>query len=90
MDAIKINTIIKKDGEIKISGVPLNKGQEIEMIILSEPISKKKGEPATGYKLLHSDIIGIWENRDDIKDSSEYARKLRDISQHRKLTHDNA
>ncbi|MEI6427605.1 MAG: hypothetical protein WCO45_04325 [Pseudanabaena sp. ELA607] len=35
----------------------------------------------TARQLLHSGLIGVWENRTDIKDSLTYARQLRDQSQ---------
>jgi hypothetical protein len=38
-----------------------------------------------GRQLLQSDLIGLWQDRDDILDSSVYARQLREHS----LTIDN-
>ena len=35
----------------------------------------------TARQLLNSGLIGVWENRNDIKDSLTYARQLRDQSQ---------
>jgi hypothetical protein len=34
----------------------------------------------TARQLLNSGLIGVWENRTDIKDSLTYARQLRDQS----------
>ena len=38
----------------------------------------------TGKDLLNSGLVGIWANRKDIKDSTEYARKLREQAQTRR------
>jgi len=41
----------------------------------------------SGADLVGSDLIGIWATRSDIKDSQEYARKLRQqAEQRRKIT----
>ena len=37
----------------------------------------------TASELLHSNLIGLWENRDDITDNLEYARQLREKAQRR-------
>lgn len=39
----------------------------------------------TARELLHSGIIGMWENRKDIKNSSSYSRKIRQQAQKRKI-----
>jgi hypothetical protein len=41
-------------------------------------------KPMTGKDLLNSGVVGIWANRKDIKDSTEYARKLREQAQTRR------
>ena len=33
MNSIKLNTVLEKDGEIKIDGVPYKKGDKVEMLI---------------------------------------------------------
>jgi len=48
--------------------------------------SKKKR--LTVRELLDSDLIGMWENRTDITDSSIYARQLRKQAQTRGLVID--
>ena len=52
---------------------------EAEAPILPDKRSSRK--PKTGAELLaileESGLIGVWEDREDIGDSSEYARKLR-------------
>ena len=38
----------------------------------------------TAKDLLESGLAGIWKDRDDIKDSLAYARKLREQAQNRR------
>ncbi|GAI15203.1 unnamed protein product [marine sediment metagenome] len=35
------------------------------------------GHFATGKELANSELVGIWKGREDIKDSVQYAKKLR-------------
>jgi hypothetical protein len=53
MEALKYNTIIKKDGEISLSGVPFKKGQKVEMIILLESKQEIKPKNMTGLLPKH-------------------------------------
>ena len=81
MQAIKILETVKKDGELKIFGLPLKKGQRVEMIVMTEPlITESIG--ATAQNLLKSKIVGLWKDR-PIEDSAMYARILRDEAQNR-------
>lgn len=81
MQAIKILETVKKDGEIKMFGLPLKKGQLVEMIVMTEPlITESIG--ATAQNLLKSKIVGLWKDR-PIEDSAMYARMLRDEAQNR-------
>jgi hypothetical protein len=81
MQAIKILETVKKDGELKMFGLPLRKGQRVEMIVMIEPlITESIG--ATAQNLLKSKIVGLWKNR-PIEDSAIYARILRDETQNR-------
>lgn len=81
MQAIKILETVKKDGEIKMFGLPLRKGQLVEMIVMTEPlITESIG--ATAQNLLKSKIVGLWKDR-PIEDSAMYARMLRDEAQNR-------
>ncbi|MBK8615579.1 MAG: hypothetical protein IPN96_00405 [Anaerolineales bacterium] len=45
---------------------------------------RQVNKPMTGKDLLNSGLVGIWANRKDIKDSTEYARKLREQAQTRR------
>lgn len=82
MDAIRIITTIEQDGEIRLSNLPLKKGQRIEMIVLATPSSAERA-PLTADGLLASGLVGIWENRGDLGDSTAYARHLREQAQRR-------
>jgi hypothetical protein len=50
------------------------------------------GRPAvrTGADLANSDLIGIWADRDDITNSQQFARKLRQQASHRGRSSDAA
>ncbi len=76
MEAIRLQKAVEKDGEIFLTGLPYTKGQFIEMILLSESSTPFRRPHLTARQLLQSDLIGLWEDRDDIEDSSAYAREL--------------
>ena len=80
MQAIRLQQTIEKDSEIHLSDLPVFQGQEVEVIVLISPLPEPK-KTFTVRQLLDSGLIGIWENRADIKDSLTYARQLRDQSQ---------
>lgn len=82
MQALKINTILKKDGEILIRDLPLDKGEEVEITLLFRPKPVRKIF-STAEDLLKSDIVGLWKDRTDMEDSPEFARILREKSQRR-------
>lgn len=84
MEAIRINKLVEKDGEISLTGLPYKKGQRIEMIILPETYNFPEGNYMTVKDLLESGLVGIWKDRKDIKDSAVYARKLREQAQRRR------
>ena len=83
MEAIRINKLVEKDGEISLTNLPVKKGQHIEMVILFESPEKSKKKFMTARDLLNSDLIGMWKDR-DIKDSVAYARQLREQAQNRR------
>ena len=83
MEAIRLRRVVQKDGEILITGLPYKKGQSIDLILFGE-LSAESGSPRfPAQKLLDSGIIGLWESRKDIGDSSDYARQLRESAQRR-------
>ncbi len=42
----------------------------------------------TARDLLQSPIVGLWADRDDVSDSSAFARQLRQQAEHRETPHD--
>jgi hypothetical protein len=80
MQAIKILDVVKKDGEIKMTGLPLKKGQPVELIVMTE--SRVEFSGLSAQNLLKSKIVGLWKDR-QIKDSAVFARKLREEAQNR-------
>ncbi|MBI5305542.1 MAG: hypothetical protein HY868_25660 [Chloroflexi bacterium] len=83
MEAIRLHQVIEKDGEILVTGLPFRKGQHVEMIVLPDAPAPSERPPLTVRALLESGLIGMWKDRDDIGDSAEFARKLREQAQRR-------
>lgn len=83
MDAIRIVTTVEQDGEIRLSNLPLKRGQRVEMIVLAEQEHEAETPSFTAATLLASEVVGLWEKREDIGDSSDFARNLREQVQHR-------
>jgi hypothetical protein len=80
MSALRIHTIVKKDGEISMIGLPFKKGQSVDLILLPE---SSESTTLTARQLLQSGLIGLWKDREDIHDSAAYARQLREQTQNR-------
>ena len=83
MEAIRIHKIIEKDGEILVTGLPYKKGQRLEMILLPDSPATTLKPHLTASQLLHSELVGLWKDRNDIEDSADYARQLREQAQKR-------
>lgn len=81
MNAIRLNTVIRKDGELLMRGLPYKKGEHVELILLSQPAAQSKRRPLTARALRRSGLIGLWKDRSDIQDSAAYARQLREQAQ---------
>lgn len=84
MEAIRLHQVVEKDGEISVTGLPCKKGQYVEMILLIEPRATPERPHLTARRLLDSGLIGLWKDREDIKDSATYARQLRERAQRRR------
>jgi hypothetical protein len=82
MEAIRLNTVIEKDGEISLSGLPYKKGEKVELIVL--PRSSETRRPLTADKLRRSNLIGLWKDREDVVDSAAFARQLREQAENRR------
>jgi hypothetical protein len=83
MEAIKIQQIVAKDGQVLITGLPYKKGQPVEIIVSPQSTTPAPRARLTVGRLRRSGLIGLWQDRDDIGDSSAYARRLREQAQQR-------
>ena len=83
MEAIRVRKKIEKKGELNLHNLPLDKGQEVEVLVLINSPVEPLRPRLTARDLLHSGLIGLWKDRQDIGDSVDYAQKLRDQAQHR-------
>jgi hypothetical protein len=58
----------------------LPEGAEVYVVIIEkadEPAAVTKPVGITGTQLAESEIVGMWADREDITDSAEFARQLR-------------
>lgn len=83
MEAVRVHQVVEKDGEILVTGLPCKKGQQVEMIVLIEPVAIPERPRLTARQLRHFGLIGLWKDREDITDSAAYARQLRERAQRR-------
>ena len=82
MEAIRVEKIVQ-DGQITITDLPYKEGQVVEVILLAQPQETVPRSRLTVRQLRQSGIIGLWQDRTDIKDSATYARQLREQAQKR-------
>lgn len=82
-EQVHIRTVVERDGEIHLVNLPVKRGQKIELHIT--PVQETAPSGLTAQQLLASDVIGLWQDREDINDSLDYARQLRTSAQHRGL-----
>jgi hypothetical protein len=82
MEAIKLTQVVETDGEIVVKGLPWRKGQRVELTLVpgSAP-GEDEQLGMTARELARSELVGLWEHRTDIGDSSEFARRLREKAQ---------
>jgi hypothetical protein len=83
MEAIRVQQTIQKRGELTIRDLPVEKGQQVEVLVLFTPSEVPNRSRLTARQLLHSELIGLWKDRQDILDSASYARELREQAQRR-------
>jgi len=83
MEAIRVQQVVTEDGEVVITGLPYKKGQAVEIILLLQPTRIAPRSRLTVRQLRQSGLIGLWKDRNDIRDSSAYARRLREQAQKR-------
>ena len=83
MEAIRIQQTIQKKGELTLRNLPVEAGQQVEVLLLFTPSEKSNRPRMTARQLLNSGLIGLWKERQDIVDSADYARQLREQAQRR-------
>ena len=83
MEAIRVEQVVSKDGEVIITGLPYKKGQVVEIIVFAHSREQVPRAHLTVRELRQSGIIGLWKDRSDIEDSATYARQLREQAQNR-------
>lgn len=83
VEAFQVQQVVEKDGEILVTEVPYKKGQVVEIIMLPQPIRTRPRLGLTVRQMRQSGLIGLWKDRDDIQDSTVYARRLREEAQER-------
>ena len=81
MEAICVQQTVRKSGELTIGNLPVQKGQQVEVLLLFTPLAKRPR--LTAKQLLNSGLVGLWKDRTDIADNLAYARQLRDQAQKR-------
>ena len=83
METIRMRQTVQKKGELIIRNLPVEEGQEVEVLLLLPSTERSKLPRLTARKLLNSGLIGLWKEREDIPDSASYARQLREQAQRR-------
>jgi hypothetical protein len=83
MEVVQVKQVITKDGEVLLTGLPFKKGQSVEIIVFPESTTPVPLARLTVGRLRQSGLIGLWQDRNDIGDSSAYARRLREQAQQR-------
>lgn len=84
MEAVQVQQVMARDGEILITGLPYKRGQAVEVIVFLHPPMPQPRARLTVGQLRKSELIGLWQDRTDINDSSIYARQLREQAQERR------
>lgn len=82
MDAVTKHTVITEDGKVTVGGLPYRRGDRVQVIVVKQG-GLGRGRETTARDLLESGLVGIWADREDITDSSEFARQLREKAQTR-------
>lgn len=86
MEAIRVQQVVTKDGEVLIKGIPYKRGQVVEIIVLPQRPEASSRRSLTVGQLRQSGLVGIWKDRDDVQDSAAYARRLRERAERRRDT----
>ena len=87
METVQVKQVITKDGEVLLTGLPFKKGQAVEVIVFAQPPASSPHPRLTVGRMRQSGLVGLWQDRGDIGDSSAYARQLREQAQQRGDSH---
>ena len=90
IEVVQVHKVLAKDGEVVITGLPYKRGQSVEIIVFPQPTTPPPRARLTAGHLRRSGLIGLWQDREDIGDSSVYARQLREQAQRRGDIHHNS
>jgi len=73
------------DGKVFVPDEPpdLEKDQKVELVV--QPVAGESKKYMTGRELAESEIVGMWADRTDITDSTEYVTQLRRRLERREL-----
>jgi 2-hydroxychromene-2-carboxylate isomerase len=82
VSAVRKIAVVEEDGEITVRGLPFRKGDRVRVSVLKEG-RRTRSRGMTAGDFLKSSLIGMWADREDIGDSSEFARSLRERAQRR-------
>ena len=83
MDAIRVQQVMRKDGEVIITGLPYKQGQSVEIILFPQSLHPSQPRLTVG-QFRKLGLIGLWKDRADIQDSAVYARQIREQAQRRR------
>lgn len=81
MEAIRLQQTVQKKGELTLRNLPVERGQQVEVLLLLMPRETDTRPRLTARQLLQSELVGLWQERKDITDSALYARQLREQAQ---------
>jgi hypothetical protein len=86
--AVRTKTIVQPGGRVEIRSPELMPGASAEVIVLVDTPTIQ--HVMTAASLLESGLVGLWEDRTDIGDSTEFARKLRRQAERREGSGDDS
>jgi hypothetical protein len=70
MEAHRSEQVVGKDGEIVGAGLPLRRGQPVEVIVFPHSPNQRRPRRLTAGRLRKSGLISLWRDRDDIADGA--------------------
>jgi hypothetical protein len=89
LTAFRQTVTVPADGGIEIRSPALKPGTKAEVIVLVEyPLPNQRSshpKKMTANALLTSGLVGLWADRQDLGDSQEFARQLRQNAEHREM-----